>query len=140
MVTREARAVIGRIRSRFRSRGLEWVHAVMTFLWGLFVLGNSGQFNRPGFIAFTGGPALWGWARILGRVRRIAALCINGYMARPTALVHVITGVSGILPFRRHQPGLPVFVGVEHRPRDVSVVGFFGLFSICWAIRRRHSG
>lgn len=126
--------VMGRIRQRFRARALEWEHAVMTFLWGLIVLGNPAQFDSPGFAAFKGGPMLWGWGVVIAGVFRIGALCVNGYMARPTALVRVLAGVSGILLFAAISLGFLFSWRWGTALAMYPVVGFFGLFSVYWAI------
>lgn len=134
VVSSRVRQVATRIRQRFRLRVLEWEHSIMTFLWGMFVLGNPGQFSGPGFVAFTGGPMVWGWACAIAGTARIAALCVNGYMARPTALIRVLAGVSGILLFAAISLGFLFSWRWSTALAMYPVVGFFGLFSVYWAI------
>lgn len=126
--------VAGRIRSRFRSRVLEWEHAIITLLWGLVVLGNPAVFEGPGYQAFIGGPAFWGWVTFLAGVVRITALCVNGYMARPSAITRAFAAVSGICLFGALSLGF-LFSWRWSTPLAVyPVIGFFGLFSLYWAI------
>jgi hypothetical protein len=134
VVTRQARIVLLRIRQRFRQRALEWEHAIMTVLWGLIVLGNPGQFDSPGFAAFIGGPMVWGWAITVLGTARIMALCVNGYMARPTALMRVLAGVSGILLFAAISLGFLFSWRWGTALAMYPVVGVFGLFTVYWAI------
>lgn len=134
VVTRQARVVLLRIRQRFRMRALEWEHAIMTVLWGLIVLGNPAQFSAPGFAAFASGPVVWGWGVTIAGVVRIGALCINGYMARPTALMRVLAGVSGILLFAAISLGFLFSWRWGTALAMYPVVGVFGLFSVYWAI------
>lgn len=134
VVTRSTREVILRIRQRFRARVLEWEHAIMTVLWGLIILGNPGQFDSPGFAAFVGGSVMWGWAVSIAGGLRLAALCVNGYMARPTALIRVLAGVSGILLFAAISLGFLFSWRWGTALAMYPVVGFFGLFSVYWAI------
>jgi hypothetical protein len=134
VVTRSTREVILRIRQRFRDRVLEWEHAIMTCLWGLIILGNPAQFDSAGFAAFVGGPVTWGWTVTIAGVLRLAALCVNGYMARPTALIRVLAGVSGILLFAAISLGFLFSWRWGTALAMYPVVGFFGLFSVYWAI------
>ena len=134
IVQQKVDEVLTRIRLRFRSRILEWEHAAVATLWGLIVLGNPEVFAGPAFVAFKGGPALWGWLVFLLGVARITALCINGYMAKPTAMVRAMGALTGIALFSAITLGLllsstwPTGLAVH------SVLGFFGLFSLYWAI------
>lgn len=127
-------AVFRRIQARFRSRILEWEHATMTILWGFFVLGNPEQFSGPGFVAFAGGPVVGGWSVFLAGVLRFVALCINGYMARPTAMVRVLAGVTGIILFAAISLGFLFSWRWSTALAMYPVVGFFGLFAVYWAI------
>lgn len=126
--------VAARIRARFRSRILEWEHTSIMILWGMLTLSNPDAFGGAAFAAFRGGPALWGWVMLIAGVLRLVALCINGYMAQPTAMVRAFGAVAGILMFAAIMLGLlyswtwPLGLAVY------SVLGFFGLFSLGWAI------
>lgn len=126
--------VAARIRARFRSRVLEWEHATMMTLWGLIVLGNPGVFNGPAFVAFYGGPRLWGWALTLAGIARLTALCVNGYMAQPTAIVRAYAAATGIALFGAISLGLLFSWTWGPGLAMYPVVGFFGLFSLYWAI------
>jgi hypothetical protein len=134
IVQHKVHEVITRIRLRFRSRILEWEHATVATLWGLIILGNPSVFAGPAFVAFKGGPILWGWLVFLLGVARITALCINGYMAKPTALVRALGAVIGIGLFAALTLGLLMS---WTWPPGLAVYGtlcVFGLFSIYWAI------
>lgn len=134
LIRQQIGQVAGRIRGRFRSRVLEWEHATIMTLWGAIVLCNPEVFSGPSFVAFWGGPWLWGGLFLAGGALRIIALAINGYMARPTALVRAVAALSGILLFSAiglgllfawtWGPGLAVY----------PVLGVFSLFSLYWAI------
>ena len=126
--------VAKRIQQRFRDRVLEWEHAIMTVIWGLVVLGNPGVFEGPSFAAFKGGAVVWGWAVMIAGTLRIAALCVNGYMARPTAMVRALAAVSGILLFAAISLGFLLSWRWGTALAMYPVVGFFGLFSLYWAI------
>ncbi len=65
---------------------------------------------------------------------RLAALCVNGYMARPTALVRAIAAVSGILLFAALSLGFLFSWRWGTALAMYPVIGFFGLFSLYWAI------
>lgn len=134
VVSTRAREVVRRMRQRFRDRALEWEHAIMTFLWGLLILANPSLFDGPGFAAFQGGPEIWGWGVTLAGTLRLAALCVNGYMARPTALIRVLAGVSGILLFAAISLGFLFSWRWSTALAMYPVVGFFGLFSVYWAV------
>ncbi len=123
-----------RIRQRFRSRVLEWEHAIITVLWGLIVLGNPGVFEGPSFTAFIGGPAFWGSAVFLAGVARITALCVNGYMAKPTAVVRAFAAITGIALFAALSLGFLFSWRWSTALAVYPVIGFFGLFSLYWAI------
>lgn len=134
LITTKAREVIGRMRQRFRDRVLEWEHATITVLWGMVVLDNPDLFSTPSFVAFKGGPGLWGWTIVLAGIMRIAALCINGYMAQPTAIVRAFAAMTGIALFGAISLGL-LFAWTWGTGLAVyPVLGFFGLFSLYWAI------
>lgn len=126
--------VIGRIRARFRSRVIEWEHAIITTLWGLVVLANPSVFNGKAFDAFIGGAALWGWLVFLVGVIRVAALCVNGYMAKPTAMVRALGALSGIALFAVLTLGFLLSWTWPTGLAVYSVLGFFGLFSLYWSI------
>ena len=126
--------VLARIRARFRSRILEWEHATITTLWGLIVLGNPSVFKGAAFAAFSGGPTLWGWLVFLAGAARITALCINGYMAKPTALVRALGALTGIALFAVLTLGFLFSWTWPTGLAVYSVLGFFGLFSLYWAI------
>lgn len=134
VVHRKVREVVWRIRSRFRSRVLEWEHAVMMSLWGMIVLANPGVFEGPSFTAFIGGPAFWGWALLLAGASRIGALCVNGYMARPTAVVRAFGAITGIALFAAISLGFLFSWTWGTALAMYPVVGFFGLFSLYWAV------
>jgi hypothetical protein len=134
VITTRTREVLRRIRQRFRDRALEWEHAIMTTLWGLIVLGKPSVFEGAAFEAFRGGPAVWGWAVAIAGTLRITALCVNGYMARPTALVRALAAVSGIILFAAISLGFLLSTGLNTGLAMYPVVGFFGLFSLYWAI------
>lgn len=126
--------VAARIRSRFRARALEWEHASIMTIFGAIVLLNPEVFEGPSFSAFVGGPYLWGPCMLLAGVARLLALVINGYMARPTALVRALAALSGIALFAAISLGL-LFSGTW--PTGLApypVIGFFGLFSLYWSI------
>lgn len=126
--------IAGRIRQRFRSRVLEWEHAIITVLWGLIVLGNPSVFQGPSFVAFVGGPVFWGWAVFLAGVARITALCVNGYMAKPTAVVRAFAAITGIGLFAALSLGFLFSWRWSTALAIYPVIGFFGLFSLYWAI------
>lgn len=134
MVQTKAREVASRIISRFRSRVLEWEHAAIFTLWGLIVLGNPAEFSGPAFAAFAGGPALWGWVVFLAGTLRIAALCVNGYMAKPTAIVRAAGALTGIGLFAVLTLGFLFSWTWPTGLAVYSVLGFFGLFSFYWSI------
>lgn len=125
---------VRRIQERFRSRVLEWEHAVMMAAWGFLVLANPASFEGPGFVAFGGGPALWGWALFLAGCARLAALAVNGYMAKPSALVRALGAVTGIGLFAAISLGFLFSWRWSTALAMYPVVGFFGLFSLYWAI------
>lgn len=134
VVVSQTREVLGRMRQRFRSRVLEWEHAIMAVLWGGIVLTNPDLFEGPSFVAFKGGPVLWGWAVMLCGVARLVALGINGYMAVPTAMVRALAAVAGIALFGAISLGLLFSwrwgTGLAVYP----VLSVFGLFSLYWAV------
>ena len=133
-VTRQVTIVANRIKQRFRMRVLEWEHAIITTLWGLTVIFNPAVFAGPSFVAFPGGPSLWGWLVFMLGLARILALGINGYMARPTALVRSISALLGIGLFAALSLG---FLFSWTWPTALAlypVIGFFGLFSLFWAV------
>lgn len=134
MVQHKVREVAGRIQQRFRSRVLEWEHAAITTLWGLIVLGNPEVFNGRAFAAFAGGPVLWGWIVFLAGTARIAALCVNGYMAKPTAIVRAAGALTGIALFAVLTLGFLFSWTWPTGLAVYSVLGFFGLFSFYWSI------
>lgn len=134
LVQHKAHEVLTRIRSRFRSRVLEWEHACITVLWGLIVLGNPSVFSGRAFAGFAGGPALWGWIVFLTGTLRIAALCVNGYMAKPTALVRAMGALSGIGLFSVLTLGFLFSWTWPTGLAVYSVLAAFGLFSLFWAI------
>jgi len=127
--------VATRIKHRFRDRVLEWEHAVITILWGLVILANPAAFEGPGYIAFAQlGPAFWGWFVFIAGIVRISALCVNGYMAKPSAVIRAFAAITGILLFAAISLGF-FFSWRWSTPLAVyPVVGFFGLFSLYWAI------
>ena len=132
--TTKVREVVSRIQQRFRSRVLEWEHAAITTLWGLIVLGNPEVFKGPAFVAFWGGPTLWGWIVFLAGTARITALCINGYMAKPTAIVRAAGALTGIGLFGVLTLGFLFSWTWPTGLAVYSVLGFFGLFSFYWSI------
>lgn len=134
MIQSKAREVATRIISRFRSRVLEWEHASITTLWGLIVLGNPEEFASPAFAAFAGGPPLWGWLVFLAGTLRITALCVNGYMAKPTAIVRAAGALTGIGLFAVLTLGFLFSWTWPTGLAVYSVLGFFGLFSFYWSI------
>lgn len=134
VVQHKVREVITRIQKRFRSRILEWEHAAITVLWGLIVLGNPEVFSGPAFVAFWGGPAVWGWLVFLAGVARLSALCVNGYMAKPTAIVRAAGALTGIALFAVLTLGFLFSWTWPTGLAVYSVLGFFGLFSFYWSI------
>lgn len=106
----------------------------MTTLWGLLVLANPAVFKGPSFTAFPGDAVTWGWVVFLAGCIRIAALGINGYMARPTALVRSISAIIGISLFSALSLGFLFSWTWSTALAIYPVVGFFGLFSLYWAI------
>lgn len=134
MVIITTREVIGRIQSRFRDRVLEWEHAVIMSLWGIIVIANPGVFEGPGYVAFVGGPALWGWAVLLAGFGRLIALCVNGYMAQPTAVARALGTGSGIVMFAAISLGFLFSWRWSTPLATYPVVGFFSLFSLYWSI------
>lgn len=134
MIIVRSQQVLRRIRTRFRSRILEWEHAIIMFLWGFIVLANPGVFEGPGFVAFVGGPYLWGGCVVIAGGLRIIALCVNGYMARPTALVRAFAAVSGILLFAAISLGFLFSWRWSTALAVYPVIGFFGLFSLYWSV------
>lgn len=123
-----------RIRSRFRSRAVEWEHALVMTVFGAIVLLNPAVFNGPSFSAFIGGPFVWGPCMLIAGTARILALCINGYMARPTALVRALSALSGVLLFAAITLGLLFSWTWPTGLAPYAVMGFFGLFSLYWSI------
>lgn len=134
MIIVHTREVLHRIRRRFRDRALEWEHSVITVLFGFVLLANPAVFEGPSFVAFPGGPTIWGWLVTIAGTLRLAALCINGYMARPTALVRALASVSGILLFAAISLGFLFSWRWGTALAVYPVIGFFGLFSLYWAI------
>lgn len=126
--------VARRILKRFRSRVLEWEHACIMTLFGGIVLANPVVFSGPSFTAFVGGPYLWGPAMLFAGIARIVALAVNGYMARPTALVRALAALSGIVLFAAVSLGLLFSWTWPTGLAPYPVLGFFGLFSLSWAI------
>lgn len=133
-IQHKAREVFTRIQQRFRGRALEWEHSAVAVLWGLLVLGNPKAFAGPAFAAFPGGPVLWGWLVFLLGVARVSALCVNGYMAKPTAMVRAMGALTGIALFAAITLGLLMSWTWPPGLAVYSVLGFFGLFSLYWAI------
>lgn len=134
IVTSKFREVGSRIRQRFRPRALEWEHAIMTALYGAIVLANPAVFAGPSYVAFPQSPTLIGFSILMAGLLRIGALCVNGYMARPTAIVRAAAAISGIILFSLLSLG---FLFSWTWPTALAlypVVGFFGLFSLYWAI------
>jgi hypothetical protein len=134
VISTKAHEVVARVRMRFRARALEWEHAIITFLFGMIILANPAVFDGAGFVAFQGGPTVWGWGVTIAGILRLAALCVNGYMARPTALIRVLAGVSGILLFAAISLGFLFAWRWSTAFAVYPVVGFFGLFSVYWAV------
>ncbi len=134
MIQSKAREVATRIRQRFRTRVLEWEHASVATLWGLIILGNAEAFAGPAFTAFPGGPVLWGWVVFLLGTARISALCVNGYMAKPTAMVRAMGALTGIILFAAISLGLLLSWTWPPGLAVYSVLGSFGLFSLYWSI------
>lgn len=135
MIVVTTKEVAKRIQSRFRDRVLEWEHTVMMIVFGFILLINPGIFEGPGFVAFWGGPYLWGSIVLFAGLLRLAALCVNGYMHTPTSLVRAIGAGSGILVFAAISLG---FLFTWRWPTALAmypVVGFYGLFSLAWSIR-----
>lgn len=138
IVVEKSKEVVRRIRDRFRSRVLEWEHSIIATLWGLIVLTNPSVFTGPGFVAFwgpvDGKSAIWGYLVFTVGMVRILALVVNGYMARPTAIVRVVSAVLGILLFGALSLGF-LFSWRFSTPLALyPVLGFFGLFSFYWAL------
>ena len=134
VIEQRVREVAFRIQQRFRSRVLEWEHSAITVLWGLIVLGNPSVFSGPAFTAFPGGPVVWGWLVFLAGTARITALCINGYMAKPTAIVRAAGALTGIILFATITLGFLFSWTWPTGLAVYSVLGFFGLFSLYWSI------
>jgi hypothetical protein len=134
MVIVTTREITRRISSKFRSRSLEWEHTVMMILFGFIVLVNPAIFEGPGFVAFWGGPYLWGSFILLFGIVRLAALCVNGYMAKPTAMVRALGAGCGILVFAALTLGFLFSWRWSTALSMYPVVGFFGLFPLAWSI------
>lgn len=134
IVQQKVREVVVRIQQRFRSRSLEWEHAAVATLWGLIILGNPGAFAGPAYTAFPGGPVLWGWVVFLLGTARISALCVNGYMAKPTALVRALGAVTGFTLFAAISLGLLFSWTWPPGLAVYSVMAVFSLFSLYWSI------
>lgn len=134
MIVVTTQAIVKRILSRFRSRVLEWEHAIIMTLWGVIVVYNPTIFNDAGYVAFVGGSLFWGSVVIIAGLVRISALCVNGYMARPTALVRAFAAASGILMFAAISLGFLFSWRWSTALAVYPVLGFFGLFSLYWSI------
>lgn len=140
IVIRSSREVVRRIRDRFRSRALEWEHTVVAILWGLIVLANPKTFTGPSYAAFLALPPpwdasqIWGWMALSAGTLRLAALCINGYMAQPTAIIRAAGAVSGILLYAVISLGILFSWAWSTGLAVYPVIGFFGLFSLAWAV------
>lgn len=134
MIIISSKEVVKRLQGRFRGRSLEWEHSVIMTLWGLIVLFNPSQFEGPGFVAFKGGPYIWGSMVLLAGLTRFVALCVNGYMARPTALVRALGAGSGIVLFAAISLGFLFSWRWSTALAVYPVVGFFTLFSLYWSV------
>ena len=134
IIKRQAGEFAGRVRKRFRSRALEWEHALIMTFFGAIVLFNPSVFEGPSFTAFPGSSGVWGWGMLGAGVARIVALGVNGYMARPTALVRALSALSGIVLFAAISLGLLFSWTWPTGLAPYPVLGFFGLFSLYWAI------
>lgn len=124
------RVAAGRIRKKFQSRALEWEHSVMIFLFGVIVIANPAIFKLPAFAQFWGGPSLWGPMSLGVGVLRITALCINGYMAKPTAWIRAIGSVFGIALFAGISYGFVLAGGLTTGFAMYPIAGIFGYFAL----------
>jgi hypothetical protein len=134
IIRKRAGEFAGRVRKRFRSRAIEWEHASIMTIFGMILLINPAVFEGPSFTAFPGDAAWWGWGMLFAGLARFAALGINGYMARPTALVRALSALSGIVLFAAISLGLLFSWTWPTGLAPYPVLGFFGLFSLYWAI------
>lgn len=133
-IIQRARQASGRVRQRFRLRSVEWEHSIIMLVWGTIVLLNPSVFQGPSFVAFVGGSRLWGWLMLAGGVGRILALGINGYMARPTALVRALGAVMGIVAFGAISFGLLFSWTWSTGLAPYPIIAVFGLFALSWSI------
>lgn len=126
-----------RLQQRFRARALEWEHAGIAVLWGMILLGSPDLFGGRVFAApifQLPGPIVWGWAMLILGLARLAALAVNGYLARPTALIRSLSAIASVALFALIcigivASGTPVTGLAAYLP----MVGFDAL-AIYWAV------
>lgn len=126
--------ILQRISQRFRARVLEWEHSIMCTLWGMIIILNPAVFQGPGFVAFLGGPTLWGWLVMLSGMACLIALGINGYMARPTAMARTISAGLRIILFSLMSLGFLFSWQWSTALAVYPVVAGFGLFPLFWTL------
>jgi hypothetical protein len=126
-----------RLRQRFRLRVIEWEHAVIAVGFGAIILGHpelfAGKvFQAPVFQWF--GPGAWGWGVLLLGFARLLALAVNGYMARPTALIRSISAIVSVALFATISMGI-LFSGttIAALAAFLPIVGF-GVLPVYWAV------
>jgi len=126
-----------RLKTRFRMRALEWEHAVIAVILGSILLAHPQLFDGAAFrgAVFQGpGPQVWGAAILAIGVARLLALAVNGYMARPTALIRAIAAAFGVALFGVISLGVLLSGTTITALASFLAITVFGAFSIAWAI------
>lgn len=126
-----------RFRQRFRERVLEWEHAAVAVFLGAIIIGRpelfAGKvFQAPVFQWF--GPGVWGFGVLALGLARLLALSVNGYMARPTALIRSISAIASVALFATISMGI-LFSGttIPALAAFLPIVGF-GILPVYWAV------
>ena len=129
------RKVVQRARSRFRDRALEWEHSIMATLFGGIIIANPDVVQGPSFTAF---PITWLWlwgpVILTVGVACLIALSVNGFMAKPTALVRAAAAAMRVIVFGLLSLGFLFSWSWPTALAVYPVIAFFGLFPLFWTI------